>query len=136
MQSFLDGAQPPASALQMISIALQEISAADAYVTSRVEQVNYLWRRLRERVPLVHPFAGHAIYIDLAAFLPHVAPENHRAEALAAFLYYVSGVRVTKGAPPAPAQTARGVELLRLAVPARKYVQGHIDDVAEALLYA
>jgi tryptophanase len=43
---------------------------------------------------------------------------------------------VTKGAPPAPAQTARAIELLRLAVPARKYVQGHIDDVAEALLYA
>ena len=136
MQSFLDGAQPPASAMKMISTALEEIFAADAYVTSRVEQVNYLWRRLRGGVPLVHPPAGHAVYVDLAEFLPHVAPENHRAEALAAFLYYVSGVRVTKGAPPAPAQTARGVELLRLAVPARKYVQGHIDDVAEALLYA
>ena len=136
MQSFLDGAQPPASAMEMISTALDEILAADTYVTSRVEQVNYLWRRLRERVPLVHPPAGHAVYIDLAAFLPHVAPENHRAEALAAFLYYVSGVRVTKGAPPAPAQMVRGVELLRLAVPARKYIQGHIDDVAEALLYA
>jgi tyrosine phenol-lyase len=136
MQSFLDGAQPPASAMQMISTALEEIFAADAYVTSRVEQVNYLWRRLREGVPLVHPPAGHAVYVDLAEFLPHVAPENHRAEALAAFLYYVSGVRVTKGAPPAPSQTARRIELLRLAVPARKYVQGHIDDVAEALLYA
>ncbi len=136
VQSFLDGAQPPASAMQMISTALDEIVAEDAYVTSRVEQVNYLWRRLRERVPLVHPPAGHAVYVDLAAFLPHIAAENHRAEALAAFLYYVSGIRVTKGAPPAPAQAARGVELLRLAVPARKYVQGHIDDVAEALLYA
>ena len=136
VQSFLDGAQPPAGAMQMISMALEETLAADAYVTSRVEQVNYLWRRLRERVPLVHPPAGHAVYIDLAAFLPHVAAENHRAEALAAFLYYVSGVRATKGAPPAPAQTARGIELLRLAVPARKYVQGHMDDVAEALLYA
>lgn len=136
MQSFLDGAQPPASAMQMISTALEEVFAADAHVTSRVEQVNYLWRRLRDRVPLVHPPAGHAVYIDLAAFLPHVAPEHHRAEALAAFLYYVSGVRVTKGAPPAPAQMERGIELLRLAVPARKYVHGHIDDVAEALLYA
>jgi tyrosine phenol-lyase len=136
LQTFLDGAQPPASAMQMISTALEEIFAADAYVASRVEQVNYLWRRLRERVPLVHPPAGHAVYVDLAAFLPHVAPENHRAAALAAFLYYVSGVRVTKGAPPAQAQTAPGTDLLRLAVPARKYVQGHIDDVAEALLYA
>jgi tryptophanase len=30
---------------------------------------------------------------------------------------------------------ARGLELLRLAVPARKYLDGHLDDVAEALLY-
>jgi tyrosine phenol-lyase len=136
MQSFLDGAQPPASAMLMISAALEEILAGDAYVMSRVEQVNYLWRRLRDGVPVVHPPAGHAVYIDLAAFLPHVAPENHRTEALAAFLYYVSGVRVTKGPPPAPAQIARGTDLLRLAVPARKYLQGHMDDVAEALLYA
>ena len=136
LQSFLDGVQPPASAMQMISTALEEIFATDAYVASRVEQVNYLWRRLREGVPLVHPPAAHAVYVDLAAFLPHVAPENHRAEALAAFLYYVSGVRVTKGPPPAPVQTARGTDLFRLAVPARKYLQGHIDDVAEAVLYA
>jgi tryptophanase len=29
-----------------------------------------------------------------------------------------------------------GIELLRLAVPARKYLRGHLDDVAEAVLYA
>ena len=34
MQSFLDGAQPPASAMQMISTALEEIFAVDAYVTA------------------------------------------------------------------------------------------------------
>jgi tryptophanase len=28
------------------------------------------------------------------------------------------------------------VELLRLAVPARKYLQGHLDDAAAAVLYA
>ena len=136
LQSFLDGVQPPPGAMQMIGTALEEIFAAECYVGSRVEQVVYLWLRLRERVPVVHPPAGHAVYVDMAAFLPHVGPENHRAEALAAFLFYVSGIRLTKGPPPAPAQSARGADLLRLAVPARKYVQGHMDDVAEALFYA
>ena len=37
---------------------------------------------------------------------------------LAAFIYYVAGIRVTKEPPLAASQTARGVELLRLAVPA------------------
>ncbi len=62
--------------------------------------------------------------------------EKFPAEALAAFLYQRAGIRVTKGPPPAPSQMARGVELLRLALPARKYLHGHLDDVAEALLYA
>jgi tryptophanase len=30
----------------------------------------------------------------------------------------------------------RGVELLRLAIPARKYLNAHLDDVAEAFRYA
>ena len=136
MQSFLDGVQPSGSAMEMIGIALQEIFAAESYIIHRVKQVNYLWRRLNGGVPLVHPPGGHAVFIDLASFLPHVAPENHRAEALAAFVYHISGIRLTKGAPAAPSQIARGIELLRLAVPARKYIEGHMDDVAEALLYA
>jgi tryptophanase len=36
----------------------------------------------------------------------------------------------------APSQAARGINLLRLAVPARKYLGGHLDDAAEAFLYA
>jgi tyrosine phenol-lyase len=136
MQSFFDGVQPPASAMEMMSAALQEIFSADAYVTSRVEQVHYLWRRLKGGVPLVNPPAGHAVFIDVKKFLPHVAGEHHRAEALAAFVYEVSGIRVSKGPPPAPSQVERGIELLRLAIPARKYLQGHMDDIAEAFLYA
>ena len=136
MQGFLDGVQPPGSALEMMTVALREIFAAESTVTGRVEQVNYLWRRLNTGVPLVQPPAGHAVFIDVKRFLPHVAPENNPAEALAAFIYHVSGIRVTKGPPLAPSQVERGMDLLRLAVPARKYLQGHMDDVAEAVLYA
>jgi tryptophanase len=56
--------------------------------------------------------------------LPQVPPESFPAAALAAFIYYVSGIRVTKEPPLAASQTARGVELLRLAVPARRYLPG------------
>jgi tyrosine phenol-lyase len=136
MQSFLDGVQPPASVMDMMAIALREIFSTDAYIARRIEQVNYLWRRLKGGVPLVNPPAGHGVFIDVKRFLPHVAAGHYRTEALAAFIYAVSGIRVTKGPPPAPSQTERGIELLRLAIPARKYVQGHMDDIAEAVLYA
>lgn len=135
-QSFLDGSQAPRVAMETMGIALQEIFASDSYVTSRVEQVNYLWRRLKDGIPILTPPGGHGVFLDVKSFLPHVPAENHPAEALAAFIYHMSGIRITKGPPLAPSQTARGVDLLRLAVPARRYVQGHMDDVAEAVQYA
>ena len=136
MQSFLDGVQPPGSVMEMIAIALREIFAAESHITYRIKQINYLWHRLVGEIPVVHPSGGHAVFVDVSSFLPHVAPEHHRAESLAAFVYQISGIRLTKGAPAAPSQVARGIELLRLAVPARKYIREHLDDVTEALLYA
>jgi tyrosine phenol-lyase len=135
-QNFFDGTQIPASAMDNITAALAEISGSPLYVASRVEQVSYLWRRLKGGIPVLSPWAGHAVFVDVKSFLPGVPPEHHPAEALAAFVYAVSGVRITKGPPLAKSQIERGTDLVRLAVPARRYVQGHIDDVAEALLYA
>ncbi len=136
VQNFFNGSQPPSTVMETMSTALQEIFVNDSYARSRVDQVDYLWRRLKDGIPLVTPPGGHGIFIDVKGFLPHVPAENSPAEALAAFIYHMSGIRVTKGPPLAPSQTARGVELLRLAVPARRYVQGHMDDIAEAVQYA
>lgn len=136
VQSFLDGSQMSSSMMEAMAVAMQEIFAGDSYVTSRVEQVGYLWRRLKDGIPILTPAGGHGVFIDVRSFLPHVPLENHPAEALAAFIYHTSGVRVSKGPPLSPSQMGRGVELLRLAVPGRRYVQGHMDDVAEAIQYA
>jgi tryptophanase len=136
MQSFLDGVQPSGSAMEIMAGAMGDIFASDSYIASRVQQVNYLWDKLKDGVPLVSPPAGHAVFLDLKSFLPNIPSAQFPAEALAAFIYLYSGIRVTKGPPLAPSQMARGTELLRLAVPARKYVQGQMDDIAGALLYA
>lgn len=136
MQAFLDGVQLSGGAMELLATALRDIFAAEPYVADRVAQVNYLWRRLNGGVPLIRPVAGHAVFIDLKTFLPQLTSAQFPAEALAAFLYHTSGIRVTKGPPPAPGQAARGIDLLRVAIPARKYLQAHLDDAAEALLYA
>jgi tyrosine phenol-lyase len=135
-QSFLDGVQPGSVVIAALSIALGELLTGDALAASRVEQVHYLWRRLKDTIPVLHPAGGHGVFIDVARFLTQVPKENFAAEALAAFIYETSGVRLTKGPPLAPSQTERGVELLRLAIPARRYLEGHLDDTAEALLHA
>jgi tyrosine phenol-lyase len=136
MQCFLDGAQLSGSAMELLGTALADIFAAESYITHRVKQVDHLWRRLSGVVPVVCPAGAHAVFLDVNQFLTHLAANEYRAEALAAFLYQVSGVRVTKGPPPAPGQAAKGINLLRLAIPARKYLTGHLDDVAEAVLHA
>ncbi len=136
MQAFLDGVQLPGTAMEQLALALEDIFAAESYITSRVEQVRYLWQRLKDQIPVVSPPAGHAVFIDVKAFLPDFKSEDFPGEALAAFLYQYAGIRLTKGPPPSPSQAARGVELLRLAIPARKYLHAHLDDVAAAILYA
>jgi tyrosine phenol-lyase len=135
-QSFLDGAQAASPVMAALGAAMDELLAGDGWAASRVEQVHYLWQRLNGKVPVLQPAGGHGVFIDMGRFLGHVAKENFPAEALAAFVFETSGVRVTKGPPLAASQTARGVELLRLALPARRYLQAHIDDVADALLHA
>lgn len=137
LQSFLDGAQLSSAALERLAGALREVCLSDAYVASRGAQVEYLFSALaRAGLPVVRPAGGHAVYLDLNRFLPHVPAAAFPAEALAAYVFALSGIRLTKGPPPTQAQSARGINLLRIAVPARRYLSAHLDDVAAALSHA
>jgi tyrosine phenol-lyase len=134
--SFFGGDQAASATMEAITAAMEEIFADDAYIESRVEQVSYLWSRLKAAVPVLQPAGGHAVYIDVKKFLPNLAPELNPAEALAAFIYERSGIRVAKGPPASSRQREKGVDLLRIAVPARRYLREQIDDAANALIDA
>jgi tyrosine phenol-lyase len=136
-QGFLDGAQPSSSTLERLALSLHEVCRSDAYVASRGEQVQGLFGKLAaNELPVLRPAGGHGVFLDINRLLPHVPAANFPAEALAAHVFVASGIRLTKGPPPTEAQTARGINLLRLAVPARRYLPAHMDDVARVLSYA
>ena len=59
------GESQPPNAMEAMSTAIQEIFASDAHVVSRVEQVSYLWRRLKDGVLLVAPSGGHGVFINV-----------------------------------------------------------------------
>ncbi len=131
--------------MEAISRGIYEM-VDDAYIASRVRQVEYLGRRLQNAgIPIVVPVGGHAVFLDAKRFLPHL-PQNHfPSQALAAALYVDSGVRsMERGVVSAGRDPKTGdhrypkLELVRLTIPRRVYTNLHMDVVAESCeaLYA
>ena len=127
--------------LDAIAVGLREALDED-YLRYRIRSVQYLGERLSAAgVPIVEPPGGHAIYLDAAAFLPHVPPAELPGQSLVAALYRIAGIRAVEigtvmfgRALPDGSETTAPLELVRLAIPRRAYTQSHIDYVIEAVL--
>jgi tyrosine phenol-lyase len=128
--------------LDAIAVGLEEVVDED-YLQYRLASVRYLGEHIAEAgVPIVQPPGGHAVYIDAAAFLPHVEPLELPGQSLVAELYLEGGIRgVEIGTvmfgrrdPETGEETAGPMELVRLAIPRRVYTQSHIDYVVEVIV--
>jgi tyrosine phenol-lyase len=128
--------------LEAIAVGLDEVLEED-YLTYRIRSTEYLGEKLVSAgVPIVEPPGGHAIYIDAAAFLPHLEPLRLPGQSLVAELYRAGGVRAVEVGtvmfgrrdPVTGEETPAAMELVRLAIPRRVYTQSHIDYVAEVVL--
>jgi tyrosine phenol-lyase len=103
------------------------------YLTYRIRSTAYLGEKLMEAgVPIVEPPGGHAIYIDAAAFCPHIPKAQFPGQALVGALYLHGGVRSVEIGSVMFGEHAR-MELVRLAIPRRVYTQSQIDYVIEVI---
>jgi tryptophanase len=119
--------------LEAIAVGLEEVLDPD-YLRYRIASTGYLGRHIADHgVPIVEPPGGHAIYIDAARMLPHIAREQYPGQALAVELYRHAGIRSVEIGSVMFGPEAQH-ELLRLAIPRRVYTQSHIDYVVEAIL--
>lgn len=108
---------------------------------SRIKQVAFLGQRLKDfGVPSQEPFGGHAIFVDVKRFLPHLPKEEFPAQTLAIELYLEAGIRAVEiGAiladrdPITRENRYPELELLRMAIPRRTYTNNHMEYVAVAL---
>ena len=128
--------------LEAIARGLREV-LDESYLSYRVGQIEYLVGLLLEaQVPVVEPPGGHAVYLDVRRFLPHVPQGQFPAQALAAQLYLDGGIRgVEMGSvmfahqdPETGQMVYPDLELVRLAIPRRVYTQTHLDYVAETII--
>ncbi|MGJ0392656.1 MAG: tryptophanase [Methylocystis sp.] len=127
--------------LEAIAVGLME--ALDyQYQRYRHATVEYVAARLVSRdIPIVRPPGGHAIFIDAAAFCPHLAPCDYPGIGLVNALFLEGGIRAVElgsvmfGKPAAGGcgEIAAPHELVRLAFPRRVYTQSHFDYVIEVL---
>ena len=114
----------------------------DAYIASRVHQVEYLGKRLQDAgVPIVVPVGGHAVNLNARRFVPHIPQDQCPAQALSAALYLDSGVRsmergiVSAGRDPKTGENRHPkLELVRLTIPRRVYTNLHMDVTAESCI--
>ena len=128
--------------LDAIAVGLREALDED-YLRYRITSTTYLGEHIaRAGVPIVQPPGGHAVYLDAAAFLPHVPPLELPGQALVVELYREAGIRAVeigtvmfgRRDPETGEEHPGPMELVRLAIPRRVYTQSHVDYVVEAIL--
>ncbi|MFZ1022721.1 MAG: tryptophanase [Thermoplasmata archaeon] len=121
--------------LEAMSVGLLEATELE-YLEHRIAQVRFLAARLEESgVPIFHPVGGHAVYLNVRRFLPHLSDAELPGQALVVELYREGGVRTVEvgalmfGTPSEG--PSRSLELVRLAIPRRVYSASHLAYVAE-----
>jgi tyrosine phenol-lyase len=128
--------------LEAIAQGLREV-LDESYLLYRLRTIEYLCEKLlQQKVPMILPAGGHAVYLDAGAFLPHIPPHQYPGQVLANALFLDGGVRGVeigsvmfgKTDPVTGREIAPPMELVRLAIPRRVYTQSHIDYVAEVVL--
>ena len=123
--------------LEAMAQGFEEVMHED-YLQYRIRKAEYVGEKLLSAgIQIIEPPGGHAIYIDAAAFCPHIPRENFPGQALVVGLYRIAGIRSCEigsvmfgGEGRAPPR----LELVRLAFPRRVYTQSHMDYVVEAVI--
>jgi tryptophanase len=123
-----------------LSQGLKEATEFD-YLDARIGQVAYLGQKIKSYgIPIQEPTGGHAIFVDVKKFFPHIPQSEYPAQLLGCELYIEGGVRgveigtlLADRDPVTRIDRYPALELLRLAIPRRVYTNNHMDYIAASL---
>jgi tryptophanase len=127
--------------LEALAIGLYE-GIDENYLRYRIGQMEYLASKLDEAgIAYQSPVGGHGVFVDAAAFFPHIPYNEFPAQVLAIELYKEAGIRTCDigsfmlgNDPDTGVQLHSEFEFTRFAIPRRVYTQAHIDIMADALI--
>jgi tyrosine phenol-lyase len=126
--------------LEAMAVGLEEV-LDEHYLEYRLAVTRYMAEGFNKLgIPTVQPAGGHAVYIDVKKFLPHIPPHQFPGQALVCELYRAEGIRSCEiGSAMFGKYAADGafipaaMELVRLAFPRRVYTQSHFDYILEGM---
>lgn len=116
--------------LLLMAKGIEEILDED-YLSFRIEQVRFLGERLKEMgIPVLYPFGGHAIYIEVEKLLFHFK-NGFPGYAFASEMYVEGGIR--GGVFGGKLSGGGKAEYVRLAIPHRVYTNSHLLWVVDVV---
>jgi len=127
--------------LEALAIGLYE-GIDENFLRYRIGQMEYLAAKLDDAgIAYQSPVGGHGVFVDAAAFFPHIPYNEFPAQVLAIELYKEAGIRTCDigsfmlgNDPDTGVQLHSEFEFTRFAIPRRVYTQAHIDIMADALI--
>ncbi len=127
--------------LEALAIGLYE-GIDENFLRYRIGQMEYLADKLDEAgIAYQSPVGGHGVFVDAAAFFPHIPYNEFPGQVLAIELYKEAGIRTCDigsfmlgNDPDTGEQLHSQFEFTRFAIPRRVYTQAHIDIMADALI--
>ncbi len=128
--------------MEALAVGLKEVLELP-YLQHRIGQVAQLASYLiEEGVPIVEPAGGHAIYLDMQRFLPHIPRDQFPGVSLCVALYAEAGIRVVELGtcafgekdPKTGEVLYPELELVRMTIPRRVYTNSHIEVVAQSVI--
>lgn len=127
--------------LEALAIGLYE-GIDESFLRYRIGQMEYLAAKLDDAgIAYQSPVGGHGVFVDAAAFFPHIPYYEFPAQVLAIELYKEAGIRTCDigsfmlgNDPDTGEQLHSEFEFTRFAIPRRVYTQAHIDIMADALI--